>query len=131
MVDPQTGNARVTLHVANPGARIKPGMYARVSLSARAFADRVLVPREAILERDDRFIVFVYNPMDEDRGRAEWRYVGLGRENDTMVEVVPNEDGSMVEPGEIVLVEGHRYLAHDSLIRLVDDLEPGEGRPGR
>lgn len=131
LVDPQTGNARVTLHVPNRDGRIKPGMYARVSLSARAFADRVLVPREAILERDDRFIVFVYNPIDDERGRAEWRYVGLGRENDTMIEVVPNEDGSTVEPGEVVLVEGHRYLAHDSPIRLVDDLAPGEGRPGR
>lgn len=131
LVDPQTGNARVTLLVPNPGARIKPGMYARVSLSARAFEDRVLVPREAILERDDRFIVFVYNPIDEDWGRAEWRYVGLGRENDIMIEVVPNEDGSTVEPGEIVLVDGHRYLAHDSPIRLVEDLAPGEGRPGR
>ncbi len=131
VVDPQTGNARVTLHIRNPGARIKPGMFARVSLSARAFADRVLVPREAILERDDRFIVFVFNAQDGDTGRAEWRYVGLGRENETMMEVVPNEDGSTVEPGETVLVEGHRYLAHDSPVRLVEELAPGEGRPGR
>ena len=131
VVDPQTGNARVTLHIPNPGARIKPGMYARVSLSARAFPDRVLVPREAILERDDRFIVFVFNPQEGDTGRAEWRYVGLGRESDTMIEVVPNEDGSTVEPGEVVLVEGHRYLAHDSPIRLAESLAPGEGRPGR
>ena len=28
----------------------------------------------------------------------------------------------MVEPGEVVLVDGHHYLAHDTPIRLVDDV---------
>jgi hypothetical protein len=37
----------------------------------------------------------------------------------------------MVEPGEIVLVDGHHYLAHDVAVRLVDDVVAAGGRPGR
>ena len=104
-VDPDTHTGRVTVLLANPNGRIKPGMYAQVQIDAQAFADRVLVPRGAILERDGRKIVFVYHP-DGARGRAEWRYVTTGRENDFLVEFTRGDE-KFVEPGEIVLVDGH------------------------
>jgi hypothetical protein len=58
--------------------------------------------------------------------------VNPGRENDTHVEILAEglEQG-MVEPGEIVLVDGHHYLAHDTPIRLVEDVVTEGGRPGR
>ncbi len=133
IVDPETGAARVTLHVRNPDGKIRPGMYARVTLEAEAFPDRILVPRSAILERGDgrrRTMLFVYEPQGE-VGRSEWRYVTTGRENETLVEIVENAETSMVQPGEIVLVDGHHYLIHDAVVRTVEGLAPGEGRPGR
>ncbi|MCA9738189.1 MAG: efflux RND transporter periplasmic adaptor subunit [Gemmatimonadetes bacterium] len=130
VVDPETGSARVTLHLRNPQGRIKPGMYARVSLEAQHFPDRILVPRSAVLERDGRPMLFVARP-DGDILRSEWRYVTPGRENETLVEILDNPDTRMVEPGEIVLVEGHTYLIHDAVIRLEETLAPGQGRPGR
>jgi RND family efflux transporter MFP subunit len=129
-VDPETRTARVTLHLANPDHRIKPGMYARVSLDAQSFPDRILVPRSALLERDRRPMLFVYDG-DEGAGRAEWRYVCPGLESDSIVEVVsPCEEGE-VAPGEIVLVDGHHYLVHDAIVRLVDEPAREGGRPGR
>jgi len=116
VVDPDTRTARVTVLLSNPLGRIKPGMYARVSLDANFFPDRILVPRTAILEKDRRTMLFVY----ED-GRAKWRYVTTGLENDTQVEIVPNEETSMVEPGEIVLVDNHYYIIHDAPVTLVED----------
>jgi len=133
IVDPETGAARVTLHVRNRDGRIRPGMYARVTLEAEAFPDRILVPRTAILERGDgrrRTMLFVYN-AEGDVGRSEWRYVTTGRENETLVEILENSETSMVEPGELVLVDGHHYLIHDAVVRTVEGLAPGEGRPGR
>jgi len=120
VVDPEFRTARVTLLLANPAGRIKPGMYARVSLEARSYPDRILVPRSAILEKDRRTMLFVY----ED-GRAKWRYVTTGLENDDLVEIVPNEETSMVEPGEIVLVDNHFYLQHDAPVQLVDAIPGG------
>jgi membrane fusion protein (multidrug efflux system) len=119
VVDPDTRTARVTVLLSNPQGRIKPGMYARVSLEANYFPDRILVPRSAILEKDRRTMLFVY----ED-GRAKWRYVTTGLENDTQVEIVPNEETSMVEPGEIVLVDNHYYLIHDAPVTLVESVSP-------
>ena len=131
LVDPEIRTGRVTVLLPNPGGRVKPGMYAEVSLAATSFPDRVLVPRSAILERGEgrrRTMLFVY----EEQGgvaRAKWRYVTTGNENDRMVEIVRSEE-DMVEPGEVVLVDGHHYLAHDTPVRLVDNVSTEGGRPG-
>jgi len=128
-VDPDNGTGRVTVRLDNRDGRIKPGMYARVTIDAQAFPDRVLIPRAAVLPRDGRLIVFIYNP-DGPNGRAEWRYVTTGRENEKLVELTHGDEG-FVEPGEIVLTDGHHYLAHDATVRLVDDPAAEGGRPGR
>jgi HlyD family secretion protein len=134
VVDPEQRTGRVTVLLANPGGRIKPGMYAEVSLAATSFPDRLLVPREAILERGEgtrRTMLFVYEDGPEGRaqGRAKWRYVLTGHTNDRQVEIIPSDEGT-VEPGEIVLVNGHHYLAHDTAVRLVENVAVEGGRPG-
>ena len=126
VVDPDTRTGRVTVRLSNPQGRIKPGMYARVSLEATYFPDRILVPRSAILEKDRRTMLFVF----ED-GRAKWRYVTTGLENDTQVEIVPNEETSMVEPGEIVLVDNHYYIIHDAPVRLVESVAEADRGTGQ
>lgn len=133
-VEQDTRTARVSVEVANPGGRILPGMYAHVALDALRFPDRVLVPRSAILERDHTranrgSMVFVYEG-DERQGRAKWRYVTTGMENDSLVEIVPDPDTEMVEPGEVVLTNGHHTLIHDAAIRVVESVRTeSEGRP--
>lgn len=131
VVDPETRTGRVTVHLANPQGRIKPGMYAEISLDAEALPDRVLIPRSALLERDRRSMVFVYEETDRG-GVAKWRYVNPGRENDEHVELLrEGSEQGFVEPGEVVLVDGHHYLAHDVAVRLVEDVVAAGGRPGR
>ena len=120
VVDPEFRTARVTVLLPNPRGRIKPGMYARVSLEAQYYPDRILVPRSAILEKDRRDMLFVF----ED-GRAKWRYVTRGLESDRLVEIVENDETSMVEPGEIVLVDNHFYISHDAQVQLVDAIPGG------
>jgi HlyD family secretion protein len=119
MVDQTTRMARVTVSIPNPRGRILPGMYARVKLDATRLAGRILVPRTAILQRDGRDLVMVYRP-EGDEGVAEWRYVTVGLGNDDVVEILENPDTKMVEPGEIVLTNGHYTIAHDASVRLVN-----------
>ena len=126
MVDPKTRSARVVVSLNNPQGRILPGMYARVALDARQLPDRVMVPRSAILERDRRKMLFVYEE-DGGTGLAKWRYVTTGAENETMVEIVENEDTQMVKPGEIVLTGGHHTLSHDARVRVVQNVTGAEG----
>jgi len=132
VVDPDSRTGRVTVLLHNADQRIKPGMYAEVSLDAEALPDRILVPRAAILERGEgrrRTMLFVYEG-DDKQGLAKWRYVTTGRENEEYVEILPSGEGT-VEPGETVLVDGHVYLAHDTPVRLVEDVAAEGGRPGR
>jgi membrane fusion protein (multidrug efflux system) len=129
IVESGTRTARVTVLVPNPGGRILPGMYARVSLEARRYSDRVLVPRTSVLERDRRSMLFVYEPGGSD-GQAKWRYVTTGLQNDSLVEIVSQGvDTDSVKPGETVLTEGHYTLIHDARVRLVDDAKKEGGRP--
>lgn len=126
VIDPETNTARVTVHIANADGRIKPGMYAEADLEAQQFPDRILVPRTAILETADRRThLFVL----ED-GRAKWRYVTPGLENEQLVELIDGDE-DWVAPGEIVLVDGHYYLPHDAAVELVADPEEAGGRPTR
>jgi membrane fusion protein, multidrug efflux system len=128
-VESGTRTARVTVLVPNPGGRILPGMYARVSLEARRYADRVLVPRSSVLERDRRTMLFVFDPEGGD-GKAKWRYVTTGMQNDSLVEILSQGvDTDSVKPGETVLTEGHYTLIHDARVRLVDDARKEGGRP--
>ena len=127
-VDRELRTARVTVVLDNPKGRILPGMYARVALEARRFPDRILVPRAAILERDRRTMLFVYQP-DGSSGLAKWHYVTTGLANDSLVEIVPNPETDLVEPGQIVLTDGHYTLIHDAHVRLVQNVRAEGGRP--
>lgn len=127
-VESGTRTARVTVLVPNPREEILPGMYAKVALDARRYPDRVLVPRSAILERDRRSMLFVYEG-DERGGLAKWRYVTPGLANDSVVEIVPDTDTDSVIPGEVVLIGGHYTLIHDARVRIVEDAEAAGGRP--
>jgi RND family efflux transporter MFP subunit len=123
-----TRTSRVTVMVPNPDGRLLPGMYARVSLEARKFPDRVLVPRAAILERDRRTMLFVFEGEGE-IGTAKWRYVTTGLSNDSVVEILEHPDTDMVQPGEWVLTDGHYSLIHDARVRLVESVRAAGGRP--
>jgi HlyD family secretion protein len=128
VVEQNTRTARVTVRVPNPHGRILPGMYARVSLEATKLPNRVLVPRTAILERDRRTMLFVFQG-EGDVGLAKWRYVTTGLANDSLVEIVVDPETEMVEAGERVLTDGHYTLIHDARVRLVESVQTEGGRP--
>lgn len=124
VVDEQTRTAKVVVRLPNRGGRILPGMYAQVSLDARSYPDRIMVPRSAILERDTdrRKMLFVF-----ENGTAQWKYVTTGLENETHVEIVPNDETEMLTPGQIVLTRGHYTLTHGAPVRLVENATTAEG----
>jgi len=123
VVDPRTRTARVTVVLSNPEGAVKPGMYARVRIAARLYPDKVMVPKEAILERDNRTLVFLFEPEREGaaEGLAKWTYVSTGLESDEYVEIVPGDGTTMLESGQLVLTEGHYTLIHDARVRIVED----------
>jgi len=122
IVSPDANTARVTLMVRNPDGRIVSGMNANVRLPFSDIPDVVMIPVEAVVERDidRRTLVFLFEG-EGDTGRAKWQYVTLGRRNNTHYEIIddPNDPRDrLLDPGEIVLVSGHKNLEHDAKVRL-------------
>ncbi|MGH9310555.1 MAG: efflux RND transporter periplasmic adaptor subunit [Vicinamibacterales bacterium] len=60
--DPATRTAEMEIEVANPGFRLKPGMYARVNLTVDTRQDALTVPRNAIVDLEGKTGVFVAEP---------------------------------------------------------------------
>lgn len=121
VVNPESRYSRVTVRLENPEARIFPGMHTLVRIAGRLYEDRVSIPKDAIVERNRRDVVFVFEPDEEGGivGRAKWRYVLLGLESGDLIEIVPpgpDDDEDFVEPGEVVLIGGHTTLSHDARV---------------
>jgi membrane fusion protein, multidrug efflux system len=93
-------------------------MHARASIEGRMYPDRLLAPVAAVVERDQRSLVFTYEPTGPGVGRAWWRYVTVGVANDSLVAVESEDPHAPIEPGAMVIVEGHETLTHDALVRL-------------
>jgi HlyD family secretion protein len=123
VVEHSSGRVRVTVRLDNPEARVLPGMHATAEIAGRRHPDRIFVPRDALVERDRRQVLFLFEPEETGAatGRAQWRYVATGLESDRYVEVLPEREGDEVpEAGAVVLVDGHTTLAHDARVRLAN-----------
>lgn len=107
-VDEESGTGIVEAVLANPGGRLKPGMFAEVLIEGTSYEDRLAVPDEAIVTRDERALVFRIQG-----GRAQWSYVTLGQEGDDWREVTTG-----VSEGDTVAVTGNITLAHDVPVRV-------------
>jgi len=110
VVNPGDKTCAVHVSLQNPQEEIKPGMHAEVEIAAEIHKDRLLLPQDAVLVRGGRKLVFVV-----EEGVAKWRYIEVGLENGSYVEVL---DG--VKEGEKVIVEGHFTLAHDARVSTPD-----------
>jgi len=97
--------------IDNQGGELRPGMIVRVRLVKQVYEDVIVVPRDAVLERDTGYVVFVY-----EAGRAELRNVKTG----------PSERGEIVvleglKPGEDLIITGHRNLIDGQPVRSVHE----------
>ena len=127
IIDAQTRTGRVTLELSNPRGKITAGMFARARIFSRNIDNVLMVPHEAIVERDERTLVFAVKQSEEEDkpDYAEWRYVQLGPDNDTHVVILPSDNTlEGVSPDMLVCVEGHVSLQHDSPVKLLEIIPP-------
>ena len=104
-IDQTTHTFAVEVSIPNYNERVRPGMFARVTLPY-AKRNRVVIPDQAVqklLGSGDRY-VFVYNPADS---TVRYSKVELGRRLNDEFEVV-----SGVKSGEAVVVKGHLGLTN-------------------
>lgn len=113
-VDPQTRTGEVEVHIPNPDGTLKPGMFARVSLTLQQRLDVPVVPDGALLRQGGQAYVYVVN-----NATAHRRPVVLGLSEGDFHEVQAG-----LKPGELVVVRGQRQLQDGQTVQAVREDEP-------
>lgn len=103
-----TRQARVEVRVDNPLLRLKPGMFARISLVLERVTDTTIVPQQALVTRDGDSGVFV---VSGDGATVEWRPVSVGIHQGERVQVSGTGlAGRVVVLGQQLLKDGSRII---------------------
>ena len=111
-LDANTRTFQVEVKIDNNNQRVRPGMFARVTLNFGEVS-RVCVPDQAVIKQagsGDRYVYVVKND-----GRVSLNKLELGRRLNAEYEVL-----SGVEPGATVVVFGHNKLAADKKVNILD-----------
>ncbi len=110
-LDPATRNVRVQGTLANPDERLRPGMFATITLSLPGENDVVAIPLTSVLHAAYGDSVFVVEEKDG-ATFARQQFVRLGRTRGDFVAVL---DG--VRPGQRVVSAGaHKLLNNQPVV---------------
>ena len=107
----ETRTARVRIEMANPGERLKTGMFVEVGFQAGPGATTeqdLVVPSAAVQRIENRSVVFI--PRDDEPGAFELREVELGGETEGYHRVI-----SGLKLGEKVVTKGSFVLKSQKL----------------
>ncbi|MBC9250715.1 efflux transporter periplasmic adaptor subunit [Pseudomonas alcaligenes] len=106
--DPQTRTVTVRSELPNPAGKLRPGMFASVSLNSGVEQPALLVPSEAVIRTGKRALVML---ADGD-GRYHPQEITLGREADGRLEVL-----SGLEEGQAVVTSGQFLIDSEASLQ--------------
>jgi membrane fusion protein (multidrug efflux system) len=120
-VDEQTRTVLARARVANPDLRLRPGMFARVSLTLGVRENAVWIPEEAIVPRGQDS--YVFRVVD---GRAELVQVQTGTRKVGEVEIMKG-----VAAGDVVVTEGTQRLVPGMQVSIIPSAKPAAEVSGK
>jgi HlyD family secretion protein len=120
VLDPATRTAQIEIEIPNGDARLKPGMYARVSVVTSTKKQALVVPANSVVDLGGRRGVFT--PLNES---AVFRSLELGSEQQDVVEVRGG-----INEGDTVITTGASALRDGDRIVLPGGARGGRGRRG-
>jgi len=110
-IDQNTKTGQIIAEVVNTGEKLKPGMTVEGRVLVRSESSKVRMPREALLERDGRTLVFKLNNTE-----VEWIYVSPVDMTTEWVII----DHPEINPGDTIAVDKHFSISHQqSVIPLI------------
>lgn len=109
-VDPQTRALQLKALVDNREGLLKPGFFADVQVLLGTNDNAVVLPQEAVVQREDRALAYVI----ED-GVAQERVVALGKRFDGKVEIL-----SGIQPREFIVTSGNSLLQDGQAVTIVN-----------
>jgi RND family efflux transporter MFP subunit len=106
-IDNKTKTGQIIAEVNNAANTLKPGMTVEGRVLVRSVSSKIRMPREALLERDGRTLVFKLNNSE-----AEWIYV-------TPVDMTTEwvlVDHPTINPGDTLAVDKHFSISHQQKV---------------
>ena len=118
-VNAATRTLRARVELANPGGRLKPGMFASLAFAGSAGGEVLLVPSEAIIRTGARSVVIVA----EGEGRFRQQEVELGIESGGKSEIRKG-----LAEGDRVVVSGQFLIDSEASLRATGTRMEGAAR---
>lgn len=106
----QTGTYAVTVELDNAEGLIKAGMLAEVSFTAAKAEDAIVLPRNAVITKDDETYVYIV----ED-GTAKKVLVELGIESGETIEIRTG-----LTDGDQVVIKGQTYISDGEAVNVAN-----------
>ena len=122
VLDPSTRTASIEIEIPNRDNRLKPGMYARISLTVEERKNTLVAPKNAVIDFESKRGVWM---PSEDR-RAQFVPVTLGIEGGEHIEIV----AGLKEGDRFVTTGAGAVRNNDQLIVAGEGGGPGQGAPG-
>ncbi len=110
VVDRTSRTARVLVRLEPAGGKLKPGMFADVTLVVNRKDHALLVPSDALLKENQKRFVFLV-----EKDRAQRRDVVPGWPQGDRIEIL-----SGLTPQDRIVVEGQTRLTEDALVKVTE-----------
>lgn len=106
-IDQQSKTGQAIVEVDNPDGALKTGMTVEGRIFVRSATSKVRMPRESLLARDGRTLVFKLNNQE-----VEWIYV-TPQEMNTEWVLIDHEE---INPGDTLAVDKHFSISHQQKV---------------
>ncbi|KAA3619843.1 MAG: efflux RND transporter periplasmic adaptor subunit [Calditrichaeota bacterium] len=109
-ISPQTRTFTVLIEVDNPDRLLRPGMFVKADLIVEEKQDALVVPKYAVLTRNNQQRVFIVNGIVASRLE-----VTTGIETRDLIEITEG-----LSEGDRLIVKGHETLRDKSKVRVIE-----------
>ena len=127
VIDPATRNVQVQARLANPGGRLRPGMFVQAHVTLGAAQHVITLPASAISYAPYGDSVFVVTEMTSPQGTAytgvRQQVVTLGGARGDQVAIL-----SGLEPGDEVVTSGAFKLRNGVAVQVNNSVQPANSR---
>ena len=127
VVDPATRNVQVQATLANPGGKLRPGMFVQAQVMLGASQPVIALPTTAINYAPYGDSVFVVTDMKNDKGQTyrgvRQQVVKLGGARGDQIAIL-----SGINPGEEVVTSGVFKLRNGAAVRVNNKVQPANSR---
>jgi RND family efflux transporter MFP subunit len=121
VLDPATRTATMEIEIPNADYRLKPGMYARVSLTVEEHKNALVAPKTAVVDFENKRGVWIANAEN----RAKFVPVTLGIDDADRVEIIAG-----LTEGDLIVTTGAAAVRNNDQLLIAGQDGPSGGARG-